>query len=86
MDASGLSTRIAARIRKETGLEVHTHLFRHFAAKVWLDANPGQYEALRRILGHAELSSTLNAYAGFEASAVTRRYADLIANAQGILA
>ena len=45
---------------------------------IWLKANPGCYEAARRLLGHAQLSSTLNAYAGFEAGTATRLYADII--------
>jgi integrase len=82
MDPSGLSNRISSCIRKETGLWVHAHLLRHLAAKIWLDERPGQYEALRRPLGHAELSSTLNAYAGFEAGTATREFARLIATVQ----
>lgn len=65
-------------IRRETGIEINMHLFRHLAAWIWLEENPGSYEPLRRLLGHAELSSTLNAYAGFEAGTATSLFADLI--------
>jgi integrase len=74
-----LSTRISRLIRKEIGLEVNPHLFRHQAAKIWLDANPGSYEAVRRLLGHSDLSHTLNLYTGFETRAATREFADLVA-------
>ncbi|WP_285675025.1 tyrosine-type recombinase/integrase [Paralimibaculum aggregatum] len=60
-----LSARISRTIRRELGLEIHMHLFRHLAAMLWLEAHPGNDEAARRLLGHAALSSTLNAYAGF---------------------
>jgi hypothetical protein len=45
---------------------------------IWLEANPGHYEVARRLLGHAELSSTLNAYVGFEAGTATRLFAGLV--------
>jgi integrase len=73
--------RLKKRILKETGLQVNAHLFRHIAAKIWLDAHPGHYEALRRLLGHKELSQTINAYAGFEAGTATRLFADAVEQA-----
>ena len=68
MHDDGLSKRIRTRIRRETGLAVNAHLFRHLSAKLLLDANPGGYEAVRHLLGHARLSSTLNVYTGLEAA------------------
>jgi integrase len=82
MAASHLSRRISARIHKETGLVMHVHLFRHFAAKIFLEANPGQYEVVRRLLGHAALSSTLSAYTGFEAGTAIRLYNEVLTQAQ----
>ena len=82
MAASHLSKRISARIQKETGLVMHVHLFRHFAAKIFLEANPGQYEVVRRLLGHAALSSTLGAYTGFEAGTAIRLYNEVLTQAQ----
>lgn len=70
--------RIKATIKKETGLVVNVHLFRHIAAFIWLDVHPGHYEALRRLLGHKALSQTINAYAGFEAGTATRLFAEVI--------
>ena len=78
MEPSGFSGKLRDIIRERTGAEMNPHLFRHLAAKLWLDHHPGNYEALRRLLGHAELSSTLNAYAGFEAGTATRLFAELI--------
>lgn len=80
VERSGFSTRISKTFRKEVGVDMNAHLFRHLAAKMWLDKHPGNYEALRRLLGHAELSSTLNAYAGFQAGTATRLFAELVAN------
>lgn len=83
MERSGFSTKISRTIRREIGAEMNPHLFRHLAARMWLDRHPGNYEALRRLLGHAELSSTLNAYAGFEAGTATRLFADLVSDLGG---
>lgn len=73
-----LAKRVRATIRRELGLEINLHLFRHIAALTWLRANPGHYEVARRLLGHAELSSTLNAYAGHEAGTATRLFAEVV--------
>lgn len=82
IEASHLSTKVCRSIRRETGVVMNMHLFRHLAARLWLDARPGEYEALRRILGHSALSSTLNAYAGFEAGTATRLFAELVETAR----
>ncbi|WP_425045256.1 tyrosine-type recombinase/integrase [Primorskyibacter sp. S87] len=61
--AGQLSGGISDLIYRETGLKVHTHLFRHFAAKLYLDAHPGDYETVRRLLGHRRLETTMAFYA-----------------------
>lgn len=81
-NSTHLSKGVCTAIRREAGLVMNMHLFRHLAAKLWLDANPGAYEAVRRLLGHSALSSTLNAYAGFEAGTATRLFAELVATAR----
>lgn len=76
--AGQLASRIARRIRKETGLEMNAHLFRHLAVMNWLDANPGAYEVARRLLGHSEVSHTINMYSGLEVKSATRLFAELV--------
>lgn len=78
VDSNQLSARLTRRIRGETGLEMNAHLFRHLAVMVWLDTNPGSYEVARRLLGHSELSHTLNMYSGLEARAATKAFARVI--------
>lgn len=80
VDPTGLGGRISKRIRKETGLAVNAHLFRHFAVMNWLDAHPGGYEVARRLLGHSDLSHTINMYSGLEVTSATKAFADLIAD------
>ena len=74
-NANYYCTKVKKRIEREIGLTINIHLFRHIAAKIFLDANPGQYEVVKRLLGHSALSQTLNAYAGFEAGTSTRLFA-----------
>lgn len=78
MDPNTLSRSVFRTIRKRTGLDVNVHLFRHLAAMLYLEARPGEYEAVRRLLGHTQLSRTLNSYAGFEAGTATRLFGDII--------
>jgi integrase len=47
-----LGKQISKTILDRTGLQVHPHLFRHIAAKLFLDSNPGDYETVRRVLAH----------------------------------
>lgn len=83
IDPNPLSSRLTKRIRKEAGLEMNAHLFRHFAVMNWLDANPGGYEVARRLLGHSEVSHTINMYSGLEAKSATKAFADLIEQKKG---
>jgi integrase len=65
-------------VRERIGLDVHLHLFRHIAAKLYLDAHPGQYEVVRRLLGHKQIETTVAFYAGAETAAAVRHYDDHI--------
>jgi integrase len=77
-DAFG--TQISRTIRAHTGLRVHPHLFRHLAAKLYLDANPGDYETVRRVLGHRSLQTTVDFYTGLETAAAVRHFDETILN------
>jgi integrase len=54
---------------RHVGVAVHPHLMRHFAAWLFLQANPGAYEVVRRILGHRKIETTINHYCGLETDA-----------------
>ena len=75
---TNLGSRISKVIRTHTGLKVHPHLFRHLSAKLMLKANPGHYELVRRILGHAETSTTWETYVGLEGDDATRMLSDIV--------
>jgi hypothetical protein len=67
-------TQISRTIRAHTGMQIHPHLFRHIAAKLFLDANPGAYEVVRRVLGHRSIDTTTGFYTGLETPAAVRHF------------
>jgi integrase len=72
------SQAIARFVKAETGLVMHAHLFRQFAGKFYLDANPFDIETIRRILGHRSTATTLRAYAQLRTDHAFRRYDTLV--------
>jgi integrase len=76
--ANTLGTQITQTIRSHTGLEMNPHLFRHATAKIYLDANPGAYEVVRRVLGHRSGDTTSRYYTGGEAASAARHFDDTI--------
>ncbi len=69
-----VNQQLTETIAKRTGLEIHPHLFRHIAAMFYLDGNPGNYEAVRRVLGHRSIRTTTNFYTGLESAAAVRHF------------
>ncbi|MCZ8108671.1 MAG: site-specific integrase [Burkholderiales bacterium] len=74
----GLTTPLEKALRKGIGLQINPHLFRHLAAKLFLDAHPGQYETVRQLLGHKTIVTTMRFYAGFETKAATKLYRGVV--------
>jgi len=73
-----LSNQITKRIEKATGLRVTVHQFRHAAAALILRAKPGNYEYVRRILGHRNVQTTINFYMGLETVQATQEFGEII--------
>jgi len=70
-----LGKQISTCIKKEIGIEMHAHLFRHFAAKTYLNAHPGAYGVVKLLNGHRSVDTTAQIYAdGSEAAAAHRHY------------
>ena len=69
-----LAGQIVAAIRRHTGLRMTVHAFRHVAAKIYLDRNPGAYALVSRLLGHRSIQTTMNAYTGLEGKAAGIAY------------
>jgi integrase len=76
-------TQISRAIRANTGLSLHPHIFRHIAAKLYLDANPGAYEVVRRVLGHRSIDTTTGFYTGLETPAAVRHFDKTILHLRG---
>jgi integrase len=71
-------------IKRETGLAMHPHLFRHFAAKLYLEENPGQFEVVRRMLKHKTLQTTMDFYAEISNSYAHEHYDDVVLSKWGM--
>lgn len=76
---SALSKQLAAFVRREIGVTIHAHLMRHLAAHLYLIAKPGDYETVRRLLGHKNIETTVSFYEGLLTDEAFARYDALIA-------
>jgi integrase len=77
--SGALASQIVRTVFRYTGLRFNPHLFRHAAGKIFLDARPGQYEVLRRVLGHRAIATTTSLYAGAETRSAGSHFAAVIA-------
>jgi integrase len=69
---------IEKTVLRYLGVKITPHQFRHLAAKIALDANPGAYELVRQLLGHTNLRTTTSFYAGIDTRRAGRAHADLV--------
>ena len=76
--ANMFSTQITERIQKSTGLRVTAHQFRHAAAALYLKHNPGDYETVRRFLGHRNIQTTINFYCGLQTMQATEEFGKIV--------
>jgi integrase len=76
--ASLLSTQISKTVTSYLGVPIHTHLFRHLAGKLYLDVRPGEYEVVRRVLGHRSIATTTSIYSGAETRTAGQHFARVI--------
>ena len=77
-DHSTLQRQITRACWDHAAIKLTPHQFRHVAAKLLLDAKPGHYEVVRKVLGHKNLSTTYEHYAGAETQAAIDLYDDVI--------
>lgn len=77
---TALRRQIVKTIRDEAGLAMNPHLFRHLAALLFLENHPGHYEEVKRLLGHKNIDTTIQSYAGLETIGAVRRYDTIILN------
>jgi integrase len=77
-EISSLRKQIKLALRRHVGLSISPHQFRHIDAKLLLDARPGAYEVVRKLLGHKSVSTTYEHYAGGETKAAVQFHAQVI--------
>ena len=77
-DETALRCQITRYAFEHGGVRITPHQFRHGAAKLLLDAKPGHYEVVRKILGHKNITTTYAHYAGAETQAAVELYDDVI--------
>ena len=69
---------ITERIQRAIGLRITPHQFRHAAAAIYLKHHPGDYETVRRLLGHRDIGTTVRFYCGLETMQATQQFGTLI--------
>jgi hypothetical protein len=65
-------------IKNRAGLQLSVHQFRHLAAQIGLDAEPGNFEGMRQLLGHRSTRTTVESYAGLNSRRAARHHQRLI--------
>jgi integrase len=71
---------IGTYAKRRAGITLTPHQFRHLAAKIMLDANPGNFEGVKQVLGHKNLKTTM-IYAGMNSRRAGRHHQGLIEQA-----
>jgi integrase len=75
---AAITVAIEKTVLRLLGVKLTPHQFRHLFAKIHLDANPGAYEVVRQALGHKNMKTTTNFYAGIDTRRAGRAHAELI--------
>jgi integrase len=73
-----LGPQMTARIKKAVGLRITPHQFRHAAAAIYLKHRPGDYETVRRLLGHRNIQTTVSFYCGLQTTQATQEFGKII--------
>jgi integrase len=77
-NAISFSTQIVKKIHKATGIRITVHQFRHAAGALILKHDPGNYEFVRRLLGHRSIQTTIDFYCGLENIQASERFGDIV--------
>jgi integrase len=71
---SALRDGITKAVARELGIDMTPHQFRHVAAAVALDVHPGAIGLVRDLLGHRNIKTTSNFYAGMRTREAAREF------------
>jgi integrase len=75
---AAIALAIEKTVLKYVGVRLTPHQFRHLAAKIRLDESPGAYELVRELMGHKNMQTTTNFYAGIDTRRAGRAHLELI--------
>jgi integrase len=75
---AAIKVAIQKTVLRYLGVKLSPHQLRHLAAKLVLDANPGAFELVRQLLGHKNLRTATNFYAGIDTRRAGRAHANLL--------
>jgi integrase len=76
--ANSFGVRIARTVEEEIGIRITCHQFRHAAAAIILRNDSGNYEFVRRVLGHKSIKTTRDFYIGLETMEANRHYGKIL--------
>jgi len=76
--ATTLSWLVQRTIKRRLGIHMVLHQFRHLDAKIILEEHPGAHESVREHLGHRNMKTTTNFYAGFDRRRAARLLAQVL--------
>lgn len=77
-----LARSIVDAAKNVAGIELNPHLFRAFAGKLILDANPNAIEDLRLVLGHRTMATALQYYMAHQTKGAAERLDDSVRKAK----
>jgi integrase len=75
---NSFGVRIARTVEENIGIRITCHQFRHAAAAIILRNDPGNYEFVRRVLGHKSIKTTRDFYIGLETMEANRHYGKIL--------
>jgi len=76
-----ISWLIERTIWRHMGFKMTEHQFRHLAAKIILDEEPGAYPLLSQLLGHTSLKTAMRFYADLDTTRAARHHGMLLERA-----
>ena len=82
MPAAALRDGITKATKRELGVAITPHQFRHLAAAITLDSVPGAIGMVRDLLGHRSIKTTINAYAGMRTKQAAREWSKILDGAR----
>jgi integrase len=72
---------IRTYLKRRAGIVLSSHQFRHLSAWMVLEAEPGNFETPRQLLGHKTQQTTVNAYLGINTRRAARHHQRLVEQA-----